>query len=422
VGALAASRPVPAVSVVIPTYRRSKLVKRAVLSVLAQTEPDFELIVIDGGDDGTREALTGLDDRLRYHSEPNCGVARARNAALDLARAPVVAFLDSDNVWLPHHLASVTRALARHPGAVLATTCPQFHMTGREPPEEARLIDALPRLLLTNYVGFISCVAVRREALTKIGGFDEALGVGEDRDLYLRLAQLGPFSVVRHRSIVRQFTRGGLEDRGRDSGEYLRAWTRSTARAVEDFRSAPRSDAPELVRRGEAIVQVLQALQALRERDQATAAASLVRACRMMPELSQNPELVFGRVKWSAIDRAELRSLFATTAALWPDPASDTALFMRAYAALLAIRAGKLRAAAALVAHRPLLLHAGFALRTLPYASRLLRVWFLRNMRRGRESADLDSGSNVSHDHGPHSDDRRIANLEVIADDGGHPD
>ena len=69
---------VPAVSVIVPTYQRRELVARAVASVLGQTFRDFELLVVDdGSDDGTDEALAGIDERVRYHRQANRGVAAA---------------------------------------------------------------------------------------------------------------------------------------------------------------------------------------------------------------------------------------------------------------------------------------------------------------------------------------------------------
>src|SRR5438132_3254976 len=102
----------PAVSVIVPTFQRREYVVRAVGSVLAQTYEDFELIVVDDGStDGTGEALAGLDGRLRYLWQENRGTGAARNTGLRLARGEIVAFLDSDNRWLPHHLGIVTEVL-----------------------------------------------------------------------------------------------------------------------------------------------------------------------------------------------------------------------------------------------------------------------------------------------------------------------
>ena len=135
----------PAVSVLIPTFQRRELVRRAVASVVAQTYRDFELIVIDDGStDGTREMLESLDTRgLRFHYrwQPNRGVAAARNVGLELARGEIVAFLDSDNHWLTDHLDVVVEVFRRQPEAVLVSTCPKYILAGRQQSADAALMD-----------------------------------------------------------------------------------------------------------------------------------------------------------------------------------------------------------------------------------------------------------------------------------------
>ena len=214
----------PRVSVVIPVRDHPAYLAASLASVFAQPWDDCEVIVVDDGStDGTGDALAGVDPRLRYHWQPNKGVGAARNAGIGLARGGIVAFLDSDNRWLPQHLAVVTEALEHHPQAVLASTCFRFQIRGDEPPAAAAVVDLLPRLVLSNPVGFVSCIAVRRWTLDAVGGFDERLTVWEDSDLWLRLAVHGPFCLVRCRTLIHQSTRGGLKDRGLRSGEYLDA-------------------------------------------------------------------------------------------------------------------------------------------------------------------------------------------------------
>ncbi len=218
----------------MPTYQRRKLVTRAVRSILAQTYENFELIVVDDGStDGTEESLAGIDDRLRYQWQENRGAAAARNTGLRLARGEIVAFLDSDNRWLPHHLEVVTEALRRNPEAVLVTTCPWSHVWGRQKVEAAEVLDALPLVLVTLGVFmFVSCAAVRRSALSVVGGFDEGLVTGENGDLWLRLAAAGPFCIVKRKTIVHRETRGSLKDRAARRGDELHAFDVFAQRAV----------------------------------------------------------------------------------------------------------------------------------------------------------------------------------------------
>lgn len=336
----------PAVSVIIPTFQRRELVRRAVASVLTQSYRDFELIVVDDGStDGTDEALAPLSDPLRYVWQENRGTAAARNAGLALARGEIVAFLDSDDRWLHHHLDVLVETFDRHPSAVLVGTCPGFLAAGRDEPREAKLVHALPRLLIANDVGYVSCVGVRRSAIAAAGGFSEGLEPAEYTDLVLRLALLGPFALVRRRTVVIQATRGSLLDRGRRRGKYLRALAESARSIAEATRSHPVGERAEGAHR---FFDALQALNAGRIDD---AREAVREACRRFPELSREPVLV-GRQLLNAMpgDRpAERLTVFTTMAELWPEPRSDTAVALRTYAFAHAVRAGHAREAARLL-------------------------------------------------------------------------
>ena len=106
----------PEVSIILPTYNRADVIGRAVVSVLRQSMPDWELIVVDDGStDGTLERLAGLDGRIRLLRQDNQGVYVARNTGLAAARAELITFLDSDDEWLPHFLEMTTGFLRAHP-------------------------------------------------------------------------------------------------------------------------------------------------------------------------------------------------------------------------------------------------------------------------------------------------------------------
>jgi hypothetical protein len=366
----------PEVSVIIPTYQRRDLVVRAVRSALGQTVRDLEVLVIDdGSDDGTREALAGLDPRVRYQWQPNRGVAAARNAGVRAARAPVLAFLDSDDHWRPSHLEVAVGALTRHPSAVLVSTCPGKVIGGRERPEDAALVDLLGELLLGASTGYLSAIAVRRAALLDAGGFDEELPVGEDTDLWRRLAVLGPFSLVRRRTLVHRPTAGGLRETGRRTGAYLGAAERSLGRLVGEIERRRGPDGRHLADRGRAYLCVLDALRAVDAGEEAAARARLAEACRLAPELSDAPYLLVSRIRSSAYGPGALLHRQEWVAALWPDPASDTPRFLRACAALHALRLGQPARARRLLAGRPSLAHPGFLVRAVPLAARLARVY-----------------------------------------------
>ena len=106
----------PRVSVVIPTYNRAGTVGRAIASALAQTDQDREIIVVDDGStDATAAVVARLGDAVRYVRQENRGVAAARNRGIREARGAYVAFLDSDDEWLPEKLDRQVTVLEREP-------------------------------------------------------------------------------------------------------------------------------------------------------------------------------------------------------------------------------------------------------------------------------------------------------------------
>ncbi|MCB6179842.1 glycosyltransferase family 2 protein [Rhodobacter sp. Har01] len=198
----------PGVSVVIPTYNRRMLVPRAIDSVLAQTRPADEIIVVDdGSSDGTEAALAErFGSRIRYVAQANQGVAAARNHGISLARFDLVAFLDSDDVWRPEKLALQVPAMA-DPGVVLSATnwawenapdAGRFQQLGHASPHPVET-DRAPLFQLCHRRGhglLIQTCLVRRAALTRIGGFDATLRISEDMDLLFRLAEEGGFALL----------------------------------------------------------------------------------------------------------------------------------------------------------------------------------------------------------------------------------
>lgn len=370
----------------IPTHNRRALALRAVESVLAQTVQDFELVVLDDGStDETGTVLEGLDPRLQYQWQANSGPAAARNAALRLSSAPVVTFLDSDNRWLPDHLEVVLAVLDQHPAAVLATTCPRFALGGSENTTDARLVDLLPAVLFGNTIGFLSCVAVRRNALEGIGGFDESMWVGEDSDLFARLALAGPFALISRGTLQHQRTEGSLSRRSGNRAGLLDLHTRSLARIAERAEGAsdPRILAAALPAR--AAVAYMEAFKALFAEDVDGVRERLRDACELYPELSRDPGLALGRVVYLTAFRGG-GALVALLARCWPDPRARSALTLRWVVVDAELRSHHVRAATREVLTRPsLLLRPAVALRALPG----WRRW--RTLRRPRAPASRAS-------------------------------
>jgi glycosyltransferase involved in cell wall biosynthesis len=191
--------PAPRCAVVLPTYNRLRTLPRAIASVLAQEMADFELIVVDDGSgDGTAAWLaTQIDPRLRVIAPGrNQGVSVARNLGLAAAAAPVVAFLDSDDVYRPNRLSVPLGVLDAEPDVAFTLSSAQKQM--RDGSHVALLPDikltgaALEWALVCDLVGVeTSSVTVRTDAARAAGGFCAALRRTEDREFLIRVARQG---------------------------------------------------------------------------------------------------------------------------------------------------------------------------------------------------------------------------------------
>ncbi len=190
----------PRVSVVIPTHNRKAFVLEAVDSVLAQTYEDYELIVVDDGStDGTGEALERYKERLRYLYQENQGVSVARNHGLEHACGEFIAFLDSDDLWLPKKLALQVAFMDEHPEAQICYSDEVWIRRG---------VRVNPKKRHAKYSGWIypyclplciispSSAFMRRGLFEQIGSFDPGLPVCEDYDLWLRAAASFPIFFI----------------------------------------------------------------------------------------------------------------------------------------------------------------------------------------------------------------------------------
>jgi glycosyltransferase involved in cell wall biosynthesis len=181
------------VSVIIPTYNRARKVARAIASVLYQTFPDYEIIVVDDGSrDDTARSLHLLHPHLVHltHKE-NRGVSAARNTGIRASSAPLIAFLDSDDYWLPEKLAVQAAFFKANPKAVACQTQERWIRRGRpvNPGKKhlkpsGHIFEPSLKLCLVSP----SAAMVRRSLLDEVGFFDETLPVCEDYDLWLRIS------------------------------------------------------------------------------------------------------------------------------------------------------------------------------------------------------------------------------------------
>lgn len=187
----------PRVSIIIPAYNRADMILTALNSVLAQTYTDWEAVVVDdGSSDNTREVVAGVKDaRVRYIYQENKGLPGARNTGIRASGGEYVAFLDSDDAFLPDKLALQVPVLDANPDLCLVAGGFIEVDENLRPLHEIRPWVKNPTLGLLDWVRTCSfCVGsplVRRAWLDKAGLFDENMRFVEDWDLWLRMASMG---------------------------------------------------------------------------------------------------------------------------------------------------------------------------------------------------------------------------------------
>jgi glycosyltransferase involved in cell wall biosynthesis len=204
---------VPQVSVIIPTYNRAALVAAAVASVKAQTYRDFEIIVVDdGGDDGTFATLTAAGDLRVLRQARRRGVAAARNLGVSAARGEWLAFLDSDDLWLPAKLARQIFLLEGQPDLLICQTDETWVRRGvrvNKPLGHRKVAGRIFLPSLERCMISPSAVILKRRLFEDHGGFDETLAAAEDYDLWLRLTWRYEVGLVDEPLVIK---RGGHAD------------------------------------------------------------------------------------------------------------------------------------------------------------------------------------------------------------------
>lgn len=184
----------PQISVIIPVYNRAWAAPRAVRSVLAQTVPASQLIVVDDGStDDLKGALEGFGDALRLIRRDNRGPAAARNLGVAKSQGDLIAFLDSDDEWLPDKLARQTARYDPGKPDFLCHTNEIWLRNGREVRQKPRHTKQggrfFERALELCLISPSACL-MTRSLFDRVGGFDESLPAAEDYDLWLRVLAL----------------------------------------------------------------------------------------------------------------------------------------------------------------------------------------------------------------------------------------
>ena len=238
----------PAVSIVLPTYNRARLLERSIRSVLAQTYTDFELVVVDDAStDATERLVKGIrDDRVIYlRLETNSGAAAARNAGISRSTGAFLAFQDSDDEWAHHKLEKQMRAFEAAPDVdvvycdmtrVLRSGERRYHAAPTV--VSGRLVDPEIGFYQTYNMGIQSAV-IRRRSLDAVGLFDTRLPCFEDLELFIRLADRFAFVHVAEPLVSYHETKG--------LSSNLRASFEARKRLFAAYRTRLEAEAPAFV-------------------------------------------------------------------------------------------------------------------------------------------------------------------------------
>ena len=228
---------VPRVSVVMPVYNGARYLREAMASILDQTYGDLELIVVDDGSKDRSAAIArgfaGRDPRVRVLSRPNTGIVGALNDGLAMARGPLIARMDSDDVSLPGRLAAQVGFLDEHPECVAVYLIDAYGLVIGLPHTRTEHVE-LDSEAIGNGVNPVlhPSAMMRSEAVGRVGGYRQEACWSEDLDLFLRLAEIGqirnvPTKYLLYRSHVTSVCRSRREEQIEVIIPVLReAWSR----------------------------------------------------------------------------------------------------------------------------------------------------------------------------------------------------
>jgi glycosyltransferase involved in cell wall biosynthesis len=185
----------------MPVYNAEKYLREAVESILNQTFTDFEFLIIDDGStDGSLAILqhyADRDARIRVFGRSNLGIPRTLNELAERSRGEYIARMDADDISLPERLSRQMEYLHNHPDCVLVASPAQVIDPDGDPVciwFSSRTHEEIDAHNLLGYRGTALChpsVLMRREALLRVGGYDESYRLGEDLDLFLKMAEIG---------------------------------------------------------------------------------------------------------------------------------------------------------------------------------------------------------------------------------------
>lgn len=242
----------PLISAIIPTYNRSRTVCSAIDSVLNQTYSPIEVIVVDDGStDDTSDRLCSYSTKIYVIHQSNAGASAARNTGVRASSGSIVAFLDSDDIWLPKKIEKQVAALQAAGTSVCCCvsnmalhfndgrTGTSFQSAGLRPLHAEGAWLNVAEVLATRFLMFNQAVAIRRNAFDIVGGFDEKLKVLEDYDLALRLALHGPWVFVSEPLAVWKQSEDSLSHVLKHSAVFWEAWCHVLEATVAKMPTSP---------------------------------------------------------------------------------------------------------------------------------------------------------------------------------------
>ena len=190
----------PQISVVIPTFNRAKLLKKAIESVLLQSLRDFELIIVDDGStDETSKVISRIDGKIIYIKQDNLGPSSARNRGIKEAKGEFIAFLDSDDSWSKDKLSVQLAQMRNNPEYPISHTQEDWYKKDKlfkQKPKHAKSGGYIFNTCLRLCVVGMSTVLIREKLFDLVGLFDTTLPCCEDYDFWLRTSIKYPFLLI----------------------------------------------------------------------------------------------------------------------------------------------------------------------------------------------------------------------------------
>lgn len=213
----------PTISCVVPVFNGERYLAAALDSVLAQTRPPDEIVIVDdGSSDGSPEIVRRYGDRVRYVRQNNRGAASARNRGVELCGGELLAFIDQDDLWLPQKLELQLASFAADPGLDICICHVQLRWESARAAERAALGEHRRAGCVPGYA--TPAMLARRTAFARIGPLDARLTVADATDWFLRGIDLGVSIQLLPQALVAHRMHDGNLSRRRESGkrEFVR--------------------------------------------------------------------------------------------------------------------------------------------------------------------------------------------------------